>query len=107
MPPKKNVLKKNTSNPKKPDNYWQTKKDLEKKNIKLFTQTIFHDWCKACGLCIAFCPKQVFGRDRNGRPTIAKPDDCIGCRFCEMHCPDFAISIQERFTDRRKKPNGR
>ncbi|MBQ4409729.1 MAG: 4Fe-4S binding protein, partial [Firmicutes bacterium] len=21
--------------------------------------------------------------------------DCIGCRLCEMRCPDFAVSVQE------------
>ena len=63
---------------------------------ELYDQIIFRDWCKACGICIAFCPKNVIGRDSNGTPVIERPDDCIGCRFCEIHCPDFAITIQER-----------
>ncbi|MBW2172677.1 MAG: 4Fe-4S binding protein, partial [Deltaproteobacteria bacterium] len=29
-------------------------------------------------------------------PVIERPDDCIGCRLCEIRCPDFAITIQER-----------
>lgn len=66
------------------------------KTRELYNQIIFRDWCKACGICIAFCPKNVIGRDSNGTPVIERPDDCIGCRFCEIHCPDFAITIQKR-----------
>ena len=63
---------------------------------KHYSQLIFRDWCKSCGICIAFCPKKVIGRDENGAPVILRPDDCIGCRFCELHCPDFAITVTER-----------
>lgn len=84
------------------DNYWKIKQELEKKGKKLFVQKIFEDWCKACGICIAFCPADVFEKDDNGRPVIKDADACTGCRFCEFHCPDFAISILERYPDRRK-----
>jgi 2-oxoglutarate ferredoxin oxidoreductase subunit delta len=84
------------------DDYWQTKLALEKKSILLFDQLLFLDWCKACGICIAFCPKQVFAPDQTGKPVIRSADECIGCRFCELHCPDFAITIRKRFVDRRK-----
>jgi NAD-dependent dihydropyrimidine dehydrogenase PreA subunit len=23
------------------------------------------------------------------------PDNCIGCRLCEMLCPDFAIEVED------------
>lgn len=62
---------------------------------KRYTHIIFRDWCKSCGICSAFCPKKVIGRDETGAPVIERPEDCIGCRFCETHCPDFAITIQE------------
>jgi 2-oxoglutarate ferredoxin oxidoreductase subunit delta len=71
-------------------------KKPSRKSRQLYDQKIFRDWCKACGICIAFCPKNVIGRDRDGRPVIERPDDCIGCRFCEIHCPDFAFTIRER-----------
>jgi 2-oxoglutarate ferredoxin oxidoreductase subunit delta len=89
-----------------PDNYWEIKQQLEKEGKKLFIQKIFADWCKACGICIAFCPANVFEEGDKGIPEIKDPDACTGCRFCEFHCPDFAISIQERYPDRRKTRNG-
>lgn len=69
---------------------------------KLFDQIIFQDWCKACGICMAFCPVQIINSDKHGKPEISDPDKCIGCRFCELHCPDFAITIVERHPRRRK-----
>jgi len=56
---------------------------------------IFRDWCKSCGICAAFCPRQCLSLDAEGNPVIAKPDRCTGCRWCELHCPDFAICIRE------------
>jgi len=88
------------------DNYWERKQNLEKKGKKLFVQKIFADWCKACGICIAFCPAHVFAESDRSMPRIKDPDACTGCRFCEFHCPDFAISIYERYPDRRKIKNG-
>ena len=101
QPSGKKNQKKNTA-----DDYWKTKQKLEKKGITLFDQVIFRDWCKACGICIAFCPKKVFKRGEDGKPVVDQPDNCIGCLFCELHCPDFAISIKDRFGERRRKTNG-
>jgi 2-oxoglutarate ferredoxin oxidoreductase subunit delta len=83
--------------------YWQTKMNLEKEGRKLYDQQIFRDWCKGCGICVAFCPKQVYEMDESGKSVVVKADDCIGCRFCVLHCPDFAITVTRRFPDRRKK----
>ena len=51
------------------------------------------DLCKACGICIALCPQQVFDRDELGRPVVARLADCTVCAFCERHCPAFAVDI--------------
>ncbi|MCL7488427.1 MAG: 4Fe-4S binding protein [Desulfobulbaceae bacterium] len=64
--------------------------------------SFYHDWCKECGLCMAFCPKKIIRADKNGKPVITNEDLCTGCRFCEMHCPDFAITVEVRTPRRRK-----
>lgn len=51
-------------------------------------------WCKGCGICIALCPQDVFAADRDGKPLIAQPEQCIWCERCEIYCPDFAIHLQ-------------
>ena len=56
--------------------------------------TIFGTWCKGCGICIEFCPQGVFVSNGQGRPIIAYPDKCTACNWCEMHCPDMAITVR-------------
>jgi 2-oxoglutarate ferredoxin oxidoreductase subunit delta len=56
---------------------------------------IFRDWCKSCGICAAFCPRQCLGLDENGAPVVKDAKRCTGCRWCELHCPDFAICVKE------------
>jgi len=56
---------------------------------------IYKDWCKRCGICIEFCPTRVLEPDESGHPRVKNPDACIGCRQCEIRCPDFAIEVQD------------
>ncbi len=58
--------------------------------------TIYFHWCKACGICISFCPNQVFTSDRDGKPVISFPDKCTQCAICWLHCPDMAIVSNEK-----------
>ena len=52
------------------------------------------DWCKGCGICVAFCPKKVLGLE-NGKIAILDGDSCIKCGQCELRCPDYAIYLKE------------
>jgi len=57
--------------------------------------TTYPAWCKKCGICVAFCPKQVLDTGPDGGPVPARPEDCILCHMCELRCPDFAISVAD------------
>jgi len=49
-------------------------------------------WCKGCGICIAFCPKEALYMDVSGKAE-KDIDKCTTCGVCEMFCPDFAIAL--------------
>jgi 2-oxoglutarate ferredoxin oxidoreductase subunit delta len=57
---------------------------------------VYPDWCKGCGLCVAFCPGKVLELNPLGKAEVAHPEECINCGFCELHCPDFAIAIKPK-----------
>jgi 2-oxoglutarate ferredoxin oxidoreductase subunit delta len=48
-------------------------------------------WCKGCGICVAFCPKNVLELGEDEKVTAPREADCIYCGMCELRCPDFAI----------------
>lgn len=50
--------------------------------------------CKQCGICSRLCPKKVLSQEMGGYPEAVNPDACVGCRLCEMRCPDFAIEVE-------------
>ncbi|MGE4538108.1 MAG: ferredoxin family protein [Desulfovibrio sp.] len=54
---------------------------------------VYPDWCKGCGICAAFCPKQVLALGPDGKARVVREDACVNCGFCEPHCPDFAIMV--------------
>ena len=49
-------------------------------------------WCKGCGICAAFCPKQIL-KIKGGKVQIVDAEACLKCGLCESLCPDFAIYL--------------
>lgn len=31
----------------------------------------------------------------SGKAVVVRPQDCIHCSFCELHCPDFAVVVKD------------
>lgn len=60
-----------------------------------------HPHCKGCGICVHVCTKNVLvlGEEctehGSRRPIVKNKKLCIGCRLCELYCPDFAIDVYE------------
>lgn len=55
--------------------------------------------CKACNICVSVCPsgaiamRQDEGAVQGMMIDVVDEGACIGCRECELHCPDFAIFV--------------
>lgn len=58
--------------------------------------------CKACSICVSMCPSGTIAMVQNPKTTLGatieviEPESCIGCKACELHCPDFAIFVVEK-----------
>lgn len=56
-------------------------------------------FCKACGLCIQFCPKKIIELgdqiNENGDQYLVQRDasQCTGCKLCAIMCPESAITV--------------
>jgi len=61
-----------------------------------FDVAIYRAWCKGCGICVAFCPREVLSMNERDEPQVTGPERCTGCTLCELRCPDFAISVKKR-----------
>ena len=54
---------------------------------------INREWCKGCGICVAFCPQNVLEMDDHEIAMVTHLDNCNGCALCEHRCPDLAIGL--------------
>lgn len=59
---------------------------------KLRKLNIQPEWCKGCGICIAFCPRNALSLI-NKKAMLTNESACILCGLCEQRCPDYAIYI--------------
>ena len=58
--------------------------------------------CKACGLCMRFCPQDVLGVDDGAinalgyHPVKSNHEEaCTGCALCALMCPDLVITVEK------------
>jgi len=35
-------------------------------------------------------------KEEKGKVVVKRPNDCIGCRACEVQCPYSAIKVEEK-----------
>ncbi|WP_052848197.1 4Fe-4S dicluster domain-containing protein [Streptomyces avicenniae] len=49
--------------------------------------------CVRCDICVKVCPTDVFDRDADGLPVIARQSDCQTCFSCELYCPVDALYV--------------
>lgn len=53
-------------------------------------------WCKACGICMQLCPRDVLGEaEVTKKVTLIAPEKCNGCGLCELACPDYVFTVRE------------
>jgi NAD-dependent dihydropyrimidine dehydrogenase PreA subunit len=74
-------------------------KELVKQEIDISPQkklVVTVSWCKACGICMELCPKDVLGEESVTKKVILiAPEKCNGCGLCELACPDYVFSVKE------------
>jgi len=70
----------------------------KKEEVKI---DIYKAWCKACGICVAFCPTGVLAKDEVGYPYVKDIEKCINCGWCEIRCPDFAITVETKAKEKK------
>jgi len=50
--------------------------------------------CSGEGSCVDVCPVGVY-EIKNKESVAVNADACIGCRACEVQCPNSAIVIED------------
>ncbi len=64
------------------------------KEKRIFRIEIDPRLCKACVICVDFCPTDVLMINGN-TVAVKNLDACNGCQLCDNRCPDFAIQVFE------------
>ncbi len=56
--------------------------------------------CKACGLCVAFCPKHVLALETSlvnvlgyHPVSLTDPSACTSCVLCARVCPEAVFTV--------------
>jgi 2-oxoglutarate ferredoxin oxidoreductase subunit delta len=69
--------------------------------FKLKELKINRQWCKGCGICVAFCPTKVLEIDAGDKVAVVRVEDCTACGRCAQRCPDLAIVVERE--EKKKK----
>lgn len=83
----------------------QRASDVESMKAEILPERInvYKRWCKQCNICVEFCPPHCLEVGTDGYPFLARIDKCIDCGWCEIRCPDFAITNNPRKKKVRSK----
>lgn len=64
---------------------------------------IIRRFCKGCRICVEFCPTKTLELDDRFKVIVAHPERCIGCKMCELRCPDLAIGVKKASSDKQEE----
>jgi 2-oxoglutarate ferredoxin oxidoreductase subunit delta len=67
--------------------------------------SIIPRFCKGCEICVKLCPTQVLAMERF-LVKVVDIDKCTVCMLCELRCPDFAIFVDKKATEKQEVPKG-
>ncbi len=67
--------------------------------------SIIPRFCKGCEICVKLCPTQVLAMERF-LVKVVDIDKCTVCMLCELRCPDFAIFVDKKATEKSEAPKG-
>jgi len=77
------------------------KQSVKKEVLEVAKVTIDEGFCKGCGLCVNFCPKNILELNMDYITVkgyhvahCIDMDVCNGCATCAMMCPDVAITVE-------------
>ncbi|MBS4015951.1 MAG: 4Fe-4S binding protein [Candidatus Latescibacteria bacterium] len=45
---------------------------------------IIKEFCKGCGICVEFCPKDVLALGSDFKVNAVNIEDCTACKLCEV-----------------------
>ncbi|MBS4015718.1 MAG: 4Fe-4S binding protein [Candidatus Latescibacteria bacterium] len=76
--------------------YKKYPKPVECKSQSGIEIIIIKEFCKGCGICVEFCPKNVLALGSDFKVNVANIDACNGDKLCELRCPDYAIFIKKQ-----------